>query len=399
MQGAVRHGVDTPVYLRNICEVYRTLGRLDEAFAAGRQAAALAPNDPLCLHNLSVIHYHRLELDACMAAAQAALALSPGLPGAHFALAEALLLQGEMAVGWEEYEWRFRVAGAAPPMPPTSKPQWDGSALPGKTLLLVADQGFGDAIQFMRYIPWAAERCAALAIAASAEIEPLLRQMAPAAQTFRHWDQCPEYAAHATLSGLPRLHGTRVQSVPWTGPYLRSDPARRSAWAARLAALLPLGYARVGITWAGRPTHTNDRNRSMTLRLLQRLGNVPGMALVALQTGGTAGQAGDWFGRAPLVALGPEIKDFGDTMAILDNLDLLITVDTSVGHLAGAMGRPAWVMLSHAPDWRWLLQREDTPWYPGHRLFRQGPERSWPEVLARVAEALPGMRAAARAQA
>lgn len=400
LEAAMRHGVDTPLYLRNLCEAYRVLGRLDDALAAAEQAVALAPGDPVSLHNLSVIHYHRLEPRASLDRAREAIAIDPRLPGPHFAVAEAQLLLGQWEEGWAEYEWRYRSAGAAAPlMPPTDKPQWDGMPLSAGTLLLIADQGFGDVIQFMRYIPWVAERCPNLVIAGSRDVASLLRQMAPAARQFIRWEDCPPYAAFVPLSGLPRLHGTRVDTVPWSGPYLRPDPARRAAWAGRLAALLPAGYARVGIAWAGRSTHSNDRNRSLGLPALRALGNLPGVALVSIQKGDKAAQAGAWFGRAPLIGLGPEIADYDDTMAILDHLDLLISVDTSVGHLAGALGRPTWLMLPHAPDWRWLMDRADTPWYPRHRLFRQAPDRGWADVVARVTQAVPAFLAEMRGTA
>ncbi len=400
LQAAMQHGEDTPLYLRNLCEAYRVLGRLDDALAAAEQAVALAPGDPVSLHNLSIIHYDRLEPQASLARAHEAMAINPLLPGPHLAAAEALLLLGYWEEGWAEYEWRFRCAGVtAPLMPPTDKPQWDGTPLPAETLLLIADQGFGDVIQFMRYIPWVAERCPNLVIVCNRSVASLLRQVAPAAQQFIRRGDCPAYAAFIPLSGLPRLHGTRVDSVPWRGPYLRPDPARRAAWAGRLAALLPKGYARIGIAWAGRPTHGNDRNRSLGLPALRALGNLPGVALVSIQKGDKAAQAGAWFGRAPLVGLGPEITDYDDTMAILDQLDLLVSVDTSVGHLAGAMGRPTWLMLPRAPDWRWLLDRADTPWYPRHRLIRQTEDRTWADVAARVTQAAPAFLAEVRGTA
>src|SRR5262249_53921624 len=164
-------------YLRNICEVYRTLGRLDEALDAAERALALAPVDPICLENLAIIHYHRLELDTAVDCANRALAIDPGLPGAHFARAETPLPSGEMAAGWEEYEWRFRIPSATPLMPPTDKPQWNGTGFSDHTLLLIADQGIGDVIQFMRYIPWATMRCPNVAIACGADAAPLLRQI------------------------------------------------------------------------------------------------------------------------------------------------------------------------------------------------------------------------------
>jgi hypothetical protein len=388
MESALRHGIDTPLYLRNICEVYRTLGRLDEALDAAQRATALAPADPLCLHNQAIIHYHRLELDAALDCGARALRIDPSLPGAHFVRAEALLLRGEWAEGWDEYEWRFRIGGAAPLMPPTDKPQWDGAPLGGRTLLLVADQGFGDVIQFSRYIPWARERCPNIAIACSGEMIPMLRQIAPGATIFARWQACPDYGAFCALSGLPRLAGTRVENVPAPIPYLHADPARVAQWAARLDGLVPKGYRRIGLIWAGRPTHNNDRNRTALLADLAPIGNVPGIALLALQKGPKTGQAGGWYGRAPLINLGAEIQDYDDTMAILANIELLVTVDTSVAHLAGAMGRPVWIMLPFAPDWRWLLRRADTPWYPSVRLFRQSTVRRWDDVLGAVATAL-----------
>jgi tetratricopeptide (TPR) repeat protein len=385
MERSLRHGIDTPLYLRNICEVYRALGRLDEALDAARRATALAPADPLCLHNQAVIHYHRLELDAALDCAGRALRIDPSLPGAHFVRAEALLLRGDWAEGWEEYEWRFRIAGALPLMPPTGRPQWDGAKLPGRTLLLVADQGFGDVIQFARYIPWAAERCRDIAIASSVEVRPLLRQIAPAARQFVRWEDAPEFAAYCPLSGLPRLAATRIDNVPAPIPYLRADPARAAQWAERLDGLVPRGFQRVGVIWAGRPTHNNDRNRSALLADFRPLADIGGIALLALQKGPKTDQAGAYYGRAPLINIGAEIVDYDDTMAILDNLDLLVTVDTSVAHLAGAMGRPVWIMLPRAPDWRWLLDRADTPWYPSVRLFRQQTSRRWDDVAHSVA--------------
>jgi Flp pilus assembly protein TadD len=394
MEASLRHGIDTPLYLRNICEVYRTLGRLDDALHAARRATMLAPADPLCLHNQAIIHYHRGELDACLACADQALRIDPGLPGAHFVRAEALLQRGELAEGWEEYEWRFRIGGAAPLMPPTDKPQWDGAALGDRTLLLIADQGFGDAIQFCRYIPWAEQRCPNIAVACSAELAPLLRQVAPRAKLFQKWPDCPEYAAFEALSGLPRQAGTRVENVPAPIPYLHADPARVALWKQRLDGLVPEGFRRIGVIWAGRPTHNNDRNRSALLSDFLPIANVPGIALLALQKGPKTGQAGAYYGRAPLINVGAEIQDYDDTMAILENIETLVTVDTSVAHLAGAMGRPVWIMLPRAPDWRWLLEREDSPWYPIARLFRQTQVRRWDDVAQRIAAALRDERAA-----
>jgi len=373
-----------PVYYRNICEVYRVLGRFDEALVAGRRAAALAPDDLHCHHNLGVLHYHRLELDAAIASGERAIALGADFAGGHFGIAEASLLRGDFARGWEEYEWRFKLANAPQLLPPTERPQWDGSPLGDGTLLLIADQGYGDVIQFARYIPWAAARCAKLAIACSGELHPVIEQQAGEGLLFDHWERAPEFRAYCPLSGLPRLAGTRLDTIPAEIPYVRADPAKSAVWAERLSGLVPRGYRRIGIVWAGRPTHHNDRNRSTTLATFAPLAEIPGIALVSLQKGAAQAQIGGYWGRAPLVNLGPELRDFGDTMAVLECLERVVAVDTSVVHLAGAMGKAASVMLPYAPDWRWLLDRTDSPWYPTLRLFRQGPDRSWEAVVGAI---------------
>jgi Tetratricopeptide repeat len=377
------------LFHRNLCEMYRKMRRDDAALLAGLRAIELDPKDPHARHNLGVVHYHRLEPDEAIACAEAALAIDPDMPGAHFGVAEASLLTGDFARGWEEYEWRFKLGTAAPLMPNTDRPQWDGAPLPdSNTLLLIADQGYGDVIQFSRYIPWAAERCSSIAIACSRELQPAIAQLHAFAKIFDHWDDKPEFAAWLPLSGLPRLAGTRLDTIPASVPYLRADPAKTAEWAERLATLSPESYGRIGIVWAGRPTHTNDDNRSVALSAFAPLAKLPDTTLVSLQKGATQSHIGTYWGRAPLINLGPEIHDFADTMAVLESLDLLVTVDTSVAHLAGAMGKPVWIMLPYAPDWRWLLGRNDSPWYPTARLFRQSASRDWQPVMAAIADEL-----------
>ena len=375
-------------YLRNICEAYRILGRYDEALAAGRRGAKLDPKDPICHANLSVLHYERGEPREAAEEAEKAIALNDALPGAHLGLAEALLVRGEMERGWEEYEWRYRLLGVPNPMPLKDIPPWDGTHLGEGSLLLVADQGYGDGIQFARYIPWAKERCGKLLVACSKELQPLVGQLPGIDTIFDAWDSCPKAHAWQTLSGLPRLHGTRLDNIPGGVPYLRAQPELAAKWAARLDILAPHRTARVGLVWAGRPTHMNDRNRSVALSMLAPITQVDGLTFISLQKGPAVDQVGGYFGRAPLINLGPEIGDFADSAAIIEALDLVVTVDTSIGHVAGAMGKPAWIMLPYAPDWRWLRERADTPWYPGVRLFRPPAPKDWATVTAAVASAL-----------
>jgi len=301
-------------------------------------------------------------------------------------LGQSLLLEGNFAEGWEEYEWRYKIAGAQPLMPKTDKPQWDGNPLPDdQGLLLIADQGFGDVMMFARYLPWVQSRVRRVAVACSPDMSGMLTRLFPGPTYFSHWEKCPPYVAFCPYSGLPRLHGTRLDSILAPMPYFSPKPGRLAAWRERLDRLLPAGLKRVGIAWSGRPSHNNDRNRSIRLERLAPLAAVAGIVLVSLQKGPAAAQCADWPGPAPLVNLDAQIESFEDTAAILAQLDLLVSVDTSVGHLAGALGKPAWIMLPFAPDWRWLMARSDSPWYPSVRLFRQGAPRAWTPLIESVA--------------
>ncbi len=371
--------------MRDLCVTYERLGRTDEAIRAGKRAVEQAPYDPHAYHNLTVAYRQALRLDESIACARRALALDPALPSPHVALAEALLLRGDLQAGWDEYEWRFQVPGVDSLMPPTERPHWDGSPMPSATLLLIADQGFGDVIQFARYLPWVARRCSQVLLACSVEVQPLLRHAYPWLHLFSRWEACPEFAAFCPLSGLPRLCGTRLDTIPADIPYLQAESGRTAAWAKRLHQLLPPGYRRVGVIWSGRP---HPPHRSIQLEALAPIAALDGIALVSMQMGHAQDEVGRYRGRAPLASVGREIRDFMDTAAIIATLDLVVTIDTAVAHLAGAMGKPVWTMLPYSPDWRWLLGREDSPWYPTARLFRQPSPGQWGPVIARVAEEL-----------
>lgn len=377
-----------PIFHRNICELYRSQGRLDEALVHGRRAVELAPDDAGAHYNLGVIHYDRMEIDAAIACARSALALDPTMAAAHFELSEALLLSGQFTEGWVEYEWRFDLPNSPRLLPHADKPQWDGTPMPEGTLVLIGDQGFGDTIQFCRYIPEVAKLCPNLVMACSSEMQPIVMQQAGITRYADRWEHIPHFDAYCPLSGLPRLFGTDLETIPAPVPYVRADPAKVARWRARLAQLIPAGFQAIGIVWAGRPTHGNDYNRSMTLKALAPLAALERTALVSLQIGPAAAQVADYYGAAPLIHLGAEIADFADTMAILEVLDRVVAVDTSIVHLAGAMGRPVSVLLPFAPDWRWLRERSDSPWYPTVELFRQPAPNAWAEPVAAVAARL-----------
>ena len=382
IERAIEQRHDASLFLRDICSIYERMGQYDDSIAAGMRAVELDPTDACALHNLSVVHQRLLRLDEAVAYARRAIARSPASASPHLALAELLLLQGDFEAGLAEYEWRFRVPGAGQHLPDTDRPHWVGAPLPRGTLLLIADQGFGDVVLLLRYLPWVFRRCPNVALACSPELRTLVEDNHPGLPVFDRWDACPPFAAFCPLSGLPRLHGTRLGTIPADIPYLMADPARAARWARRLQAMLPGRYRRVGVVWSGRP---HPPNRSLNLRTLARIGGVAGIGLVSLQIGRAQDGVADYYGNAPLLSLGHEIADFRDTAAIIAGLDLVISIDTAVAHLAGAMGKPVWIMLPYSPDWRWLLGREDSPWYPTARLFRQPAPGQWDDVVARIA--------------
>lgn len=379
---------DVPIYPRNACEIYRGAGRLDDALAMAIRAVELAPEDRAAHFNLSLIRYERHELDEGIMSADRAIELSPDFAEAHFERAELLLIGGRFKEGWESYEWRFKLKQAAGMLPKTDKPQWDGGPLPEGRLLLVADQGFGDCIQFARYLPWVAERAPRPVLACGNDLIPLLRQFPQIGRFANNWASAGAYDAYMPLSGLPRVAGTTLDTIPAAVPYLKADPRKIEAWHARLEALVPPGRKRIGLVWAGRPTNKNDRKRTVNLARFTPLFARDDLAIVTVQKGDRIDEVGTYFGSTPLINLGPSISDFTDTLAILQSLDHLVTIDTSVAHLAGASGVPASVILPYAPDWRWLLDREDTPWYPSLRLFRQQRPSDWSGVVEHVAATL-----------
>ncbi|MBK4719658.1 glycosyltransferase [Azospirillum sp. YIM DDC1] len=383
----------------DLCEIRRRDGRLDEAAAHGRRAVALDPGDPVGWYNLGVVLYDRLEIAASIACERRAIRLAPDAPGPHFELAEGLLLSGQWEEGWCEYEWRWRLPGLPPLIPPaalerhghTAARSWDGRPLPGGTLLLVADQGFGDTIQFARYLPMAAALCPNLVVACSPDMQPVIRSLPGGYRTVTDWDAAPPFDAYAALSSLPGLFGTRPDTIPAPLPDLRAEAERVERWRERLDGLLPpRGYRRVGLVWAGRPTHGNDRNRSLPLARLAPFFALEKTVLVSLQKGPAQAEAARYYGTAPLVDLGPELESFADTMAVLEQLDHVVCVDTAVAHLAGAMGRPTVLLLPYAPDWRWLLGRGGTPWYPTVTLHRQPAPGRWDEAIRGAVAAVAG---------
>ena len=396
LERAVTRSRGVPLWYSNLAALYRFAYRLDEGLAAARMAVKLAPGNPAFLVNLGIAHVDRGENEEAVNCFLAALGREQENPAAHLALAQALLARGDFASGWIEYEWRNKIEQAKGMLPKMAAAPWNGMRLPKSRLLLVADQGFGDSLQFCRYIPRVVGRAAEVVVGCSAELAPLFSRIPGVAATFHRWTDIPAHAAFCLLSSLPMLFNTDAASIPAEVPYLQADPARVDAWGRRLDEALPKGRMRIGFTWSGRPTHPNDRRRSLKLAQLQPFRHLPNVALVPLQTKLSAGDSKALTEFPNVVDLTADLRDFGETAALLRHLDLVLTIDTSVAHLAGALGRPVWVMLPRPADWRWLIERRDSPWYPSMRLYRQPRAGAWEAVIAEVAEAA-AVQAAARA--
>jgi tetratricopeptide (TPR) repeat protein len=314
------------------------------------------------------------RLPDAIGSCEAAIRLRPDCTQAHWNLAIAALLGGDLPRGFDAYEWRKRHARYQADFPALPGPVWDGSNPAGQTILVRAEQGFGDAIQFARYLPVIRAAGGVPLLLCKPELMPLIWSMG--VQAFGSAEPVPAHDTWIDQASLPHVFATSLDSIPSPDRYLDADPPRVEAWRARL----PAGR-KVGVAFVGNPNHPNDRRRSIPLELVGDLPDIAGTTFVNLHQRTTATQLGlpDWT---------PWLSDYAETAALIENLDLVVTVDTSVAHLAGALGKPVWIMLPHAPDWRWMLGRSDSPWYRSARLFRQPEPGDWASVLTQVMQAL-----------
>ena len=312
------------------------------------------------------------------------LTLQPDNADVHFNAALSLLTLGDYRRGFAEYEWRWKRAGY-PPRTDLRKPLWLGETpLAGKTILLHAEQGLGDTVMFARYAPLLARAGATVVMEVQPELKGLLTGLDGVAAVVGRGEPLPPFDLHCPLTSLPFACKTELAGVPAEIPYLRADPARIEKWRPRLAGPLP----RVALAWSGRASHVNDRNRSLSLSQLSPLLEAEDVRFVSIQRELRPADA-ERLSREPrIIDLGAELADFTDTAAVLSLCELVICVDTSVAHVAGALGRPTFVLLPFQPDWRWTLDRATSPWYPATRLFRQPAPGDWASVIARVREEL-----------
>jgi tetratricopeptide (TPR) repeat protein len=370
----------------NLGNALHALKRFDEAVAAYRRAIALNPRYADAWSNLGTTLHHAGEFEEGMAALRRAIALAPGHANAHAGLGILLLMRGDLAEGWDEYEWRLRSTERKGPRFP-ERP-WQGESLAGRHIYVQAEQGFGDALQFARYLPLLAARAGKVTLRVQQHLATLLRESLPGANVLGDRGDPGPYDCDALLLSLPRLFRTRLETIPAQVPYLRAPPQVAARWKTGLDAMTGL---KVGLVWAGNPEHVNDMRRSLDLAALAPVLAVTGASFASLQVGPRAADLKKHQGK--IADLSPDLADFAESAGAVSALDLVITVDTSVAHLAGALGKPVWMPLPWVTDWRWMLEREDSPWYPTMLLFRQKRGEDWTSVIARMANELRAVAA------
>ena len=375
-----------PLALYNRGNALRHLGREPEAIAAYDRALAAAPQHLNAWLNrgLSLAALNRHQ--EAVASYGKALAIQPDFADAHFNAAMSFLTIGDYARGLAEYEWRWKRTGMTV-RKEFRRPPWLGEMpLAGKTILLHAEQGLGDTVQFVRYVLRLAQMGARVVLEVPPALKELLAGLDGVAAVIGRGEPLPPYDVHCPLGSLPLALKTDASNIPAEIPYLRAAGPALDKWRPRLE---KLPSPRVVLSWSGSGAHPNDRNRSLSLKQLDPLLSAPSLSFISVQRELRSGDA-DALSRDPRVLnLGPELDDFSDTAAVLTLCDLVISVDTSVAHVAGALGRPAFVLLPFQPDWRWMLGRDASPWYPAMRLFRQTAIGDWSGVIARVCSALP----------
>ena len=367
----------------NLGNAFNVLGNPDAAVASYRRALELRPNYAEAYNNLGAALKEQGNLDDAVACCRRALELKADFADAHWNQSLLSLLAGDFQRGWAEYEWRWKAKVCQPR--DFSQPLWDGRPLQGKTILLHAEQGLGDAIQFVRYASLVKQRGGTVIVECPGPLSSLVTSCRGIDQVVERGDPLPAFDVHTPILSLPRIFQTNLRDIPATVPYLLADPKLVEPWRRKLG---PTAAFQIGIAWRGSPTHGNDRNRSIPLDCFEPLARRPGVRLLSLQKGAAVEELQPVAKRFPIVELGSGLRDFMDTAAVLTNLDLLITCDTAVAHLAGAVGIPVWVALPFVPDWRWLLERSDSPWYPTMRLFRQDRRGDWQGVFRRIEIAL-----------
>ena len=367
--------------------ILQELKRYEEALASYDRAQVLRPGFAEAIYNAGVVLQELKRIDEALANFDRAHALKPDFADAHCHGALLRLLTGDFERGWIESEWRWKSASSSLTRPPFAQPLWLGEeAIDGKTILLQSEQGYGDTIQFCRYVPMVAALGARVILQVEEPLRQLMSGVEGVSQCISKDADLPAFDLHCPLLSLPLAFGTRLATIPSAKSYL-SVPAQARDWQAELGSS---PRPRIGLAWSGNPQHQRDSERSIAFSRLAPLLDLPA-SFVSLQRDVRSHDQAALTARRDVANLGPSMQNFADAAALVASLDLVIAVDTGIAHLAAALGRPVWMLLQFVPDWRWQLDRDDTPWYPTMRLFRQTARSDWDSVIARVAVALREM--------
>ena len=414
---SLRLNPNFPEALSNLGELWRLSGKLDDAIGLLQQAVTLRPNFSEAQFNLALALADQNHLDQAIAHAREAakmlrqswqvhnllgnllrendradeaiaeyrraLELRPDYAEARWHLALALLLKGEFQEGWQAYEARRQVASVWRE-PGFSQPLWDGSDLAGRRILLWAEQGFGDTIQFIRYASLVKDRRGQVLLLCQPELRRLLHDQPGIDQVMSVGDVLPQFDVHCPLISLPRIFNPQIETIPARVPYLKADSSLSAQWKLRMKP----DRKNVGLVWATQPAVPSADKRSIGLDQMAALANVPGVTFWSLQKGAASAEADSPPAGMDVIDCSTDLHDFADSAALIANLDLVIACDTAVAHLAGALGVPTWIILPRPSPWRWMQDRADSPWYPTVRLFRQQRPGDWADPVAQVVEEL-----------
>ncbi|WP_204104378.1 MULTISPECIES: TIGR03032 family protein [Spirulina sp. CCY15215] len=374
----------------NLGVIYREQEKWQQAEFYLNRVIEAQPDNAEAYNNLGIISHNQKQLDRAVFNYEKAIQLKPNFATAHFNLGMTLLQAGQFYRGWKECEWRWQTDEFTPFACP--HPKWDGSDISQKTILIHTEQGSGDAIQFIRYIPFLAQRCRGIILVCIPDLIPLFETVEGISKILPPGDiPLLEFQVYAPLMSLPHLLGTSLTNIPDRTPYLG-----RKEWENEGKLLShPVGkmnetslQLKVGIVWSGSPTHKNDRNRSCQLEDFLPVLQTEGVAFYSLQKGTRSPDLAKLPPEITVLDLSPQLTDYEATAKLILQLDLVISIDTSVAHLTGALGKPIWAVLCYAPDWRWMLDRPDSPWYPTMRLFRQTKPKNWTQVFKNLGRSL-----------
>jgi tetratricopeptide (TPR) repeat protein len=365
------------------------LGNYEEALARCDRAIALKPDSVEAYNTRGMALLALGRYREALTSYERSIALSPQYAEAQLNKSLIQLLFGDFENGFESYQWRWRSTQKPRGF---TQPQWRGEDISGKTILLSVEQGLGDTIQMLRYLPRVKAKGARIVLELPKTLQSVLGPLADGVEVIEPGAPLPAFDVYCPLMSLPLPFGTRIDTVPSQVPYLTVPAERMPAWRARLP---KSATQRIGFAWSGSATHSNDRNRSIALERLAPLSHVEGLSFVSLQREYRDNDL-PALSRLPIERIDDGLADFGDTAAAIKQCDLVISVDTSVAHLAGALGKPVWVLLPFVPDWRWLLDRTDSPWYPTARLFRQSKIGDWDSVVIDIAGKLSTLHPTSR---